>query len=352
MELTYRYRIKDATSGKRLDRMAVGVNQVWNYCGGVTEDARRLNRRWASDYDLINLTSGSSKDLGLHSDTVQGVCKQFALSRQKARKRPKWRVSFGKNKSLGWIPFQSGRALQIAGNTVTFLRKKYKLWLSRAIPTNIRSGCFAQDAMGHWYLNLVCRVEADLPAGTGQVGIDLGLKDFAALSTGQKIPNPRHLRNSAARLARAQRAGRRKAARLIYRKIANQRKHFLHETYTHLVRRFADIFVGDVRTSFLLRSNMAKSVLDAGWGMFRSMLSYKAAMRPGARCVHTNEQYSTQTCSVCHERTGPQGRAGLHIRQWECISCGTLHDRDINAATNILLSGQSIVLPLLEIPVL
>ncbi|MGH8328218.1 MAG: RNA-guided endonuclease InsQ/TnpB family protein, partial [Steroidobacteraceae bacterium] len=78
MVLTYRYRIKDATSGRHLKRQARAVNCVWNYCGEIQEAARRHNKRWPSGFDLIKLTCGSSKLLGLHSDAVQAVCKQFA----------------------------------------------------------------------------------------------------------------------------------------------------------------------------------------------------------------------------------------------------------------------------------
>ena len=158
MLLTYRYRVKDATAGKRLARMAGSVNQVWNYCGGIQNDSRRLNRRWPSGFDLIKLTSGSSKELGLHSDTVQAVCKQFAISRDKAKRKPRWRVSRGPKRSLGWVPFQCDRPLKIDGDTVTFLGQTYRLWLSRPIPADIRSGSFSEDATGRWYLNLVCEV--------------------------------------------------------------------------------------------------------------------------------------------------------------------------------------------------
>src|SRR5487761_701561 len=108
MVLTYRYRIKDATSGRHLRRQTREVNRVWNYCGEVQNAARRHNKRWPSGFDLIKLTSGTSKLLGLHSDTVQAVCKEFAISRDACGKRPRWRG----RKSLGWIPFQApGRQL-------------------------------------------------------------------------------------------------------------------------------------------------------------------------------------------------------------------------------------------------
>jgi putative transposase len=351
MLLTHRHRVKDATSGKWLGRMAVSVNQVWNYCGGIQNDSRRLNRRWPSGFDLIKLTTGSTKELALHSDTVQAVCKQFATSRDKARRKPRWRVSRGAKRSLGWVPFQCARPLKIDDDVVTFLGRKFRLWLSRPIPANIRSGSFSQDATGRWYLNLVVEVPDDLPTGTGEVGIDLGLKTLAALSTGETIGNPCHLRKSAAKLARAQRAGRKALTRKIHRKVAAQRRHFLHETSTRIVRANALICVGDVNSAALARTKMAKSVLDAGWSALRLQLRYKA-IRHGARFVETNERMSTQTCSGCSTIGGPKGLEGLRVRSWSCLCCGVLHDRDTNAALNILRSGRNIALQQPEIPVL
>lgn len=351
MLLTFRYRVKDATAAKALARMAVAVNQVWNYCGGIQNDSRRLNRRWPSFPELARLTAGSSKDLGLHSDTVQDVLKHWCKSRDKARRRPRWRVSRGPKRSLGWIPFQCARPIKVSGDTVTFLGKKYRLWLSRPIPEDIRCGSFSQDATGRWYLNLVCGVAEDQPTGNGEVGIDLGLKELAALSTGEKIGNPRHVRRASAKLAQAQRAGRKKLVRKIHRKVAAQRRHFLHETSTRIVRANALICVGDVNSAALARTRMAKSVLDAGWSTLRSQLRYKA-MRHGARFVETNERYSTQVCSDCGVISGPRGLKDLGVRSWNCDDCGTLHDRDTNAAQNILRSGRNVALQLSEIPAL
>jgi len=351
MLLTYRYRVKDATAGKRLARMALAVNQIWNYCGGIHNDSRRLNRHWPGGFDLIKLTNGSSKELGLHSDTVQAVCKQFALSRDKARRRPRWRVSRGPKRSLGWVPFQCDRPLKVCDDTVRFFGRDYRLWLSRPIPPDIRCGSFSEDASGRWYLNLVCEIADDLPTGTGEVGIDLGLKDLAALSTGEKIRNPRHVCRAAIQLARAQRAGRKKLARKIHRKVAAQRRHFLHETSTRIVRANALICVGDVNSAALARTKMAKSVFDAGWSTLRLMLRYKA-MRHGARFVDTDERYSSQVCSGCHATSGPRGLKDLGVRSWVCSGCGVLHDRDTNASLNILASGRNVALHRPGIPVL
>ena len=210
MILTYRYRLK-ATSGaaQELSRQARAVNLVWNFCGETQETARRWNRLWPSGFDLISLTHGSSRDLGLHSDTVQAVCKQFAHSRDTHRRRPRWRGRL----SLGWIPFQAARAIRLDGDGVIFLKRRYRLWSSRPVDGTIKSGGFAQDARGRWYLNLQVEVAACQDCGAGEVGLDLGLKDLATLSTGEKIANPRHLARYAEKLAGAQRAGRKVRAR-------------------------------------------------------------------------------------------------------------------------------------------
>jgi transposase len=350
MILTYRYRVKDAIASKRLRRMAASVNQVWNYSGGIQQDSRRHNKRWPTFPELAKLTAGSSKELGLHSDTVQDVLKHWCRSRDKVKRKPRWRASGGAKRSLGWVPFQCARPLRVEHDTVTFLGQRYRLWLSRLIPANVRSGSFTEDATGRWFLNLVVEVADDLPAGTAEVGIDLGLGTLAALSTGEKITNPRHLRRSAAKLARAQRAGRKALVRKIHRKIAAQRRHFLHERSTQIAQAHALICVGNANSAALARTRMAKSVLDAGWTAFRSMLLYKTAMRRGAQFVEADERHSTRTCSTCGARGGPSGLKGLGVRSWACNGCGSLHDRDTNAALNILRSGRNIALPRTEIP--
>lgn len=120
-------------------------------------------------------------------------------------------------------------------------------------------------------------------------------------------------------------------------KISNRRKDFLHKLSTRLVTRQGAIFVGNVSSTALSQTKMAKSVLDSGWGMLKTMLQYKSD-HAGVWFEEVNEAYSTQTCSVCHARSGPKGLEGLGIRSWEC-ACGASHDRDVNAARNILATG-------------
>jgi putative transposase len=98
------------------------------------------------------------------------------------------------------------------------------------------------------------------------------------------------------------------------------------------------IVVGNVKAAKLAKTQMAKSVLDAGWSMFRNQLRYKAS-RHGARYVEADERWTSATCSSCHARSGPKGIAGLRMRDWGCCECGVVHDRDLNAALNILSLG-------------
>jgi IS605 OrfB family transposase len=320
---------------------------VWNFCGETQEAARRHSKRWPSGFDLIGLTHGSSRVLGLHSDTVQAVCKQFAVSRDAHCKRPKWRG----RKSLGWIPFQAARSIRMDGDAVVFLKRRYRLWMSRPLEGTIRCGNFAQDARRRWYLNIQLEIADTRDCGGGEVGVDLGLKDLATLSTGEKIANPRHLGGYAQRLAVAQRAGRKQRARVIYARIVNARNHFLHNLSARLVRENRLIVVGNVNSSALARTSMAKSVLDAGWSQLRSQLRYKA-MRHGADYFEADERFTTQVCSGCGAVSGPKGIADLGVREWVCSECGVQHDRDINSALNILVSGRNAVLQLTEIPAL
>jgi IS605 OrfB family transposase len=163
----------------------------------------------------------------------------------------------------------------------------------------------------------------------------LGLEDFAALSNGEKIDNPRHLGQLADILATAQRARKRRQATNIHARIVNARRDFHHKLSTRIVREFDYIAVGNVNAAGLAKTRMAKSVLDAGWSSFRGMLRYKATAH-GAWYEEVNEAFSTRVCSSCKCETGPKGVADLGIRSWVCSECGISHDRDINSARNIL----------------
>ena len=341
MILVYRYRVKSLAG--LLNKQSRAVNFVWNFCNDRQKDALRFGRRWHSGFDLNKLTAGSSKELGLHSGTVNAVCEQYAKSRSQ-KKRPYLRYR-GK-KSLAWVPLK-GRELKREGDAFRFAGNTFRLFNSRALPAGkIKDGTnFSRDNRGNWFLNIVIDVDAAAPnarAPVRGVGIDLGLKDFATLSTGEKIEAQRIYRGAEQALAVAQRANKKNRVKAIHAQIANRRNNFHHQLSARIVREFDYIAIGNVCAAGLAKTSMAKSVLDAGWSSFRTQLAYKA-LKHGAWFEEVNESYTTQTCSDCGALpdSRPKGIAGLGIRNWICSGCGGVHDRDVNAAKNILNKSGS-----------
>ncbi len=343
--LTYKFRLKNA---KTLVDKARAVNFVWNYCGEVQNIARRHRKRWPTYYTFCNLIAGAASELGLNSHSVRGVADAFVIARDKAKRRPKWRASQGSKRALGWIPFDDHTSVVIVGRSVRYLGVTYPIWMHRKVEGHILCGSFNEDARGRWFINLTCKiVETPTDHGNEEIGIDLGLKDFATLSTGEKIANPLHFAREEQALAIAQRAGNKKRVRAIHAKIRNRRAHDHHVNSYRLMKRAKLIVVGNVSSAKLAQTMMAKSVYDAGWYQFKQQLRYKA-IRHGVVFKEVNEAYSTQDCSSCGARCGPRGLEGLGVRTWQCLACDMQHDRDVNAAKNILRTGQKVDLQLTE----
>ncbi len=341
---TLKLRIKDKHA-RVLTQMARQVNTEWNYANETSHKAIRERHQWLSGFDLQKLTNGFSKCDGIliGSATVQQVCEDYAKARQQFnRAKLRWRVSNPKSSkySLGWIPFKA-RALRYKAGQIVFAGQTFSLWDSYGLADHeLRAGSFNQDARGRWYLNVAVKVEAQASTGTAAVGIDLGLKEVATTSDGAKLQG-RWYRDMQGPLGLAQRARKKARVRAIHAKIANRRKDALHKFSRGLVNEHGAIFVGDVASAKLVKTKMAKSTLDAGWAMFKTMLEYKSH-QAGVVFEEVNEAYSTQTCSRCGivPASSPKGRAGLGIRGWTCCQCGAAHDRDVNAARNILAAGH------------
>ena len=324
MLLVYRYRIKSLCG--LLNSQARACNFVWNFCNQTQQQALKWNKRWPTGFDLNRLTAGSSKELALHAGTINAVCEQYAKSRRQ-RNRPflRWRG----RRSLGWVPLK-GRDLKRSGEAFRFAGHTFRVFHSRPLPEGkIRDGTnFSCDARGYWFLNIVAEVAPPKPRPVrSAVGIDLRLKDFAALSSGEKIENPRYLRQLADQLAAAQRAHKKRQATNLYLRITHARRDFHHKLSMRLVREFDYIAVGNVSAAALAKTRLAKSVLDAGWSSFRYMLRYKA-LAHGAWYQEVDESFSSRVCSSCAGETGPKGVADLGIRSWICSECGISHDRD------------------------
>lgn len=329
--ITFKLRLRDKHAAE-LNRQARAVNFVWNYLNETQQKAARAKRKWLSAFDLQKLTNGASKELDIHAHTIQRVCRAYDDAR-KAHKKAwlKWRG----RKSLGWVPFNTGH-VSFDGGSFKFRGVEYQPMHSREelqAGAKIGAGSFNQDARGRWYLNVPVEVDCAASAPLSYVGIDLGLKTMATLSTGEKIEAPRLYRASEKKLATAQRARKTpNRVRNIHAKTANRRKDFLHKASAKIASEHGLIVVGDVSPKKIAKTKMAKSSLDAGWSSFKNMLSYKA-IRHGGTMLEADERYTTQSCSICGAlpRSRPRGIAGLRIREWACDDCGSVHDRDINA---------------------
>lgn len=337
-----RLRLKDRHASWLRDR-AKDVNFVWNYCNETSTRAIERHKKYLSGYDLSNLTAGATKEgLTLHAQTVQAICEEYATRRKQYKKEKlRWRVSTGTKRSLGWIPFKAS-AISYRNGQIRLKGTFLSFWDTYGLAGyTLGSGNICEDSRGRWYLNITVKSikkPCALPDDIDALGIDLGLKDFMVDSAGTKVLAQQYHRGLEQKLAVAQRAGNKKRTRALHAKIANRRKDHLHQLSTALVRKHAAIFVGDVNACALARTSMAKSVLDAGWSAFRTMLQYKCD-DAGVWFSQIDERFTTQECNQCHAITGPKGRQDLGVRSWTCRACKVTHDRDTNAALNIKARG-------------
>jgi putative transposase len=212
----------------------------------------------------------------------------------------------------------------------------------------------SREPDGRWYVTFAVDGPATepLPETVHAVGVDLGLKDFAVTSDGERIANPRCLERKARNLARYQRrlarckkgsANRAKAKAKVaraHRKARNARQDFLHRASTRLVRQNDMIVVEDLAVKNMVRNRrLARAISDCGWAEFRRQLEYKCR-RYGRQLIVIDRWYpSSKTCSACGHLLA---ELSLGTRHWVCPSCGTRHDRDINAAKCILAAGQAV----------
>ncbi len=223
---------------------------------------------------------------------------------------------------------------------------------SRTLPkaAKLTTVTVSKDAAGRYFVSMLCddTVQAK-PEVTGKIGIDLGLTHFAILSTGEKIAAPNTFRKNEAKLAKLQRrmakkqkgsANRFKAKLKVARlhaKTADTRRDFLHKLSTRLVNENQVIAVESLAVSNMQKNRcLAKSISDAGWSEFVRQLEYKSLWY-GRTLVGIDRWYpSSKRCSDCGHTVKSMP---LKVREWTCPECGTIHDRDVNAARNVLTAG-------------
>jgi len=333
---TYSFRVKNLEG--ELNRHARAVNLTWNFCNGAQKHALRWGKRWPTAFDLMYLVAGACKELNTPANTLCLVCKNYDKSRRQARKRA---LRYRGRRSLGWVPFRA-QSLKVMEDGFRFAGKHYRVFNPRELPEGAKlvDGSFAQDSEGKWFLNVCFKVAITPRTRVAKaVGIDLGLKTLATLSNGAEIDHPRFYRKMEARLATASRANKRGQVRRLQARCANARKDYIHKATTALAEEYSYVAIGDVPASKLGRTKMAKSIYDAGWTMFKRQLRYKA-IALGGTFMEIDESFTTRTCSECGAFSGPEGRQGLSVRQWQCSACGADHHRDVNSARNILVRSR------------
>ena len=363
MQLRYNYRLYP-TPGQRsaLARAFGCARVVFNDGLRARQDAHEAGLAYITDADLsARLTAAKATPERAWLGEVAAVILQQALADLNTAYRNFFASIAGKRTGPKIEPprFKSGKdhrqAIRFTASARFKILPTGRLRLpkigdvqvrwSRSLPSDPSSVTVIKDAAGRYFASFVIETGPDaLPAAEPVTGVDLGLTHFAVLSDGRKIASPQFLRRAEKKLRRAQRALSRKEtgsrnrdkARVkiarAHARVADARREFHHQLSTALIRDNQAVAVEDLAVRGLARTRLAKSVHDAGWSAFVHMLEYKARLY--GREFHRIGRFvpTSQTCSACGVKDGPKP---LHVRTWQCSSCGTWLDRDINAAVNV-----------------
>lgn len=361
---TYRYRLKPTSEQEECFRRYAGARRyVYNWalarrkahyeatgktlsvtelCAELTVMKRQPATAWLREMNAQSLQQAiRDLDRAFHAFFARRA--KYPRFRSKKRERPSFRIP---------------QSVSLMGDRLIVPKVgPVKLVLHRPLEGTLKSATFKQDATGAWYVTLVVHFElSDTPLTPPRpdhtVGVDVGLKDLAVLSDGSRIPAPKNYRCAERKLRRLQRhlsrcqrnSKNREKARIKvarqHQRVANKRHDFLHKLTSSLVLQHDAICIEDLAVSGLGKTNLSKGVYDAGWGLLRFFLTYKACWQRKHLSVIGRFYPSSRLCPNC----GVISRTlSLADRIWIC-DCGATHDRDLNAARNIRDQGLRLLL--------
>ena len=311
----------------------------------ITAAKKTENRAWLSEVPNVVLQQ-AVRDAGVaYRNFFDSVSRK-----RKGRKvgAPRFRSRKDNRQSIRF----TRDAFSLRGNGKLYAAKigELKVAWSRELPSDPSSVTIIKDASGRYFASFVVQLfDQPLSELDTEVGIDLGLAAFAVLSNGKTIESPKFFRRAERKLKKAQQALSRKdkgsknrvKARIrvakIHAKVRDTRTDWAHKHSTQIIRENQAVYVEDLCVTGLARTRLAKSVHDAGWAIFTRMLEEKAT-RYGRTFVKVDRFFpSSQLCSECG---AVDGKKALNVREWTC-RCGAVHDRDLNAAKNILVAGRA-----------
>jgi putative transposase len=361
MKLRYKYRIYPNQEQKLHMAQTFGCCRVvWNDALRLFTEAFKAKQPFPKAVDKLVITQAKKTEERAWLSEVSNIALQqsyrdldktyrqfFASLKGKRKGKQLGRPRFKKKES------RQSYTLTKLGFTVKANKLKLaklgevKIVISRPLPSEPSSVTIIKDTTDRYYASFVVEVEDTIPtiAPNESVGIDLGLNHFAILSTGEKIENPRLHKKQLKRIKKASRqlnrckkeSNRRKAAKLrlakIHAKVKDARTDFNHKLTTRLVRDNQAISIEDLNVSGMVKNRkLSRAISDAGWFSFREMLTAKCDRYNRQLVIVDRWEATSQKCSHCGFKGG---KKELNVREWQCLNCGTHHDRDVNAAKNI-----------------